>query len=435
MRRWTGLFAAGMLLSSLASAANVAAANTDVYLAIRTDGKPGSGTQADPLDASSAPKYDALLARFTSNTTFHYAAGTYQTTGWHYLRAQTAGPGCIHLGAGVDQTVVQLVGAVTLPDGIIFGVDYYRTCDGFQVQNMTLDVNATQNPMWSGATGSFGAISLQGNNILISNCKIINFGTSRAGCECFPVFIYPGPAFAGRTFTNIQVQNCTFTNPAVGNKDGLSACVIGSDNSVTLTNAAITGCSFLDVESDFTYSHAFSANLVQNNFVKGCATGFYLEPVQVAKPVMQVLNNTFIDVSVAAQINLHSSGGFGSLVFSGNKVVLHDQYNTYSAGINVVNADQQGPVPVVQALTMTNNQIVGVGQEPLATPAYRAIDLRCPAANLVIKSVTIQGNVLGTSIPNGFEFDVTRSNSVLPNLQYGTNRYANGQPVPVTREM
>jgi hypothetical protein len=425
-----------MLFTRIAFAAvPAAAANVDIYLAVRTDAKPGSGIQQDPFDAGSAQKYDALLARFTSNTTFHYAPGTYATTGWHYRRAQTARPGCIHLGAGIDQTIVQLVGATTAPDGVIFAVDYDGTCDGFQVQNMTLDVNAPQNPMWSGATGAFGAINLQGNNVLISGCKIMNFGTSRPGAECFPVFIYPGVAFAGRTFNNIQVQNCTFTNPAKGNRDGLSGCVIGSDNTVNLTNAAISGCSFLDIASDFTYSHAFSANLVQNNFVKGCSTGFYREPDQVEKPAMAVLNNTFIDVTVAAQINFHATGGFGSLTFSGNKVVLRDQYNCWSAAVNVTNMDQQGSVPVMQSLTMTNNQIIGIGQNPLSTPAYRAIDLRCPANNLAIKSVVIQGNSLGSSIPNGFEFDVTRSNTAMPNLQYGVNRYANGQPVPVEREM
>jgi hypothetical protein len=427
--------AAGILFCNLAFAAATAVANTDIYLAIRTDGRLGSGTPADPFDASASAKFDALLARFTANTTFHYAPGTYPTTGWHYRRVRTASPGCIHLGAGTDQTIIQLVGAAALPDGVIFGTDYDQTCDGFQLQNLTLDVNASHNPMWSGSTGAFGAVNLQGNNVLISGCKIINFGTSRRGCECFPVFIYPGPAFAGRTFTNIQVQNCTFTNPVAGNRDGLSACVIGSDNTVTLTNAAVTGCSFLDIESDFTYSHAFSANLVQNNFVKGCATGFYREPVQVEKPAMAVLNNTFIDVTIAAQINFHANSGFGSLTFSGNKVVLRDQYNTYSAAVNVVNTDSQGPLPVMQALTMTNNQVIGVGQDPLATPAYRAIDLRCPASNLVIKSAVIQGNALGSSIPNGFEFDVTRSSGVVPNLQYGVNRYANGQPVPIKREM
>lgn len=427
------LVAAGILLSNLAFATLPALANTDIYLAVRTDGQPGSGTAADPFDASSAAKFDALLARFTTNITFHYAPGTYQTTGWHYRRVQTAGPGCLHLGAGADQTVIQLVGATTLPDGVIFGVDYDGTCDGFQLQNMTLDVNATNNPIWSGATGALGAVCIQGNNILISGCKIIHFGTSQPGAECFPVFIYPGPVFAGRTFNNIQIQNCTFTNPATGNRDGLSACVIGSDNTVTLTNAAITGCSFLDIASDFAYSHAFSANLVQNNYVQGCTTGFYREPQQAEKPAMTVVNNTFVDVYVAAQINFHPTGGFGILNFSNNQVTLHDQPGVFSAAVQVVNNNTSGGVPVMQSLIMTNNQISGVGQSPQATPAYRALSLACPTNNFIVEHVIVQGNVLGSSIPNGQEFYVTRSTSAVPDLQYANNYYANGQLVPVTR--
>jgi hypothetical protein len=298
---------------------------------------------------------------------------------------------------------------------------------------MTLDVNSAKNPIWSGATAPLGAINVQGNNILISGCKIINFGTSRPGAECFPVFIYPGPVFAGRTFNNIQVQNCIFTNPATGNRDGLSACVIGSDKTVTLTNAAITGCSFLDIASDFLYSHAFSANLVQNNFVKGCITGFYREPEQVENAAMSVINNTFIDVTVAAQINFHPGAGFNSLTFSGNKVILHDQPNTFSGAVQVVNYNATGGVPVMQSLTMTNNQISGVGQNPLCTPAYRSLSLPCPQNNFIVKNVIIQGNSLGSSIPNGQEFMVSQSTTAVQNLQYGVNRYANGLPVPVTR--
>src|SRR6266481_1922788 len=84
---------------------------TNIYLAVRHDGIAGTGTASNPFDASTAAKYDRLLATYSQNTIFHYAAGTYQTTGYHYLTRKSAGTNCQHLGAGMDQTVIQLVGA------------------------------------------------------------------------------------------------------------------------------------------------------------------------------------------------------------------------------------------------------------------------------------------------------------------------------------
>src|SRR5271165_3911444 len=131
---------------------------TNIYLAVRTDGIAGTGTASNPFDASSAAKYDQLLATYSQNTVFNYAPGTYKTTGWHYRTRTSAGTNCQHFGAGVDQTVIQLVGASDLTqDGVIFGTDYDATADGFEVQNLTLDCNALGNPKFTNGLGATAA--------------------------------------------------------------------------------------------------------------------------------------------------------------------------------------------------------------------------------------------------------------------------------------
>lgn len=70
-------------------------ANGDrVYLAIRTDEKAGSGSENDPFDASSASKFDALMARF------------WETHGARYVNGQHdhGRPLTIHLGRGIFET-------------------------------------------------------------------------------------------------------------------------------------------------------------------------------------------------------------------------------------------------------------------------------------------------------------------------------------------
>src|SRR6266481_1653180 len=116
-----------------------------LYLRIRTDGGAGSGTSNDPYDCSTPDKYDAVLAKYPQNTTFLYWPGTFQTRGWYSQKRTSAGANCKHIGAGVDQTIIQLVGASdpNSQDGTIFGTDYNKTCDGFEIHNLTIDCNAS----------------------------------------------------------------------------------------------------------------------------------------------------------------------------------------------------------------------------------------------------------------------------------------------------
>ena len=203
------------------------ASAADVYLAPRTDGQAGSGTSADPYNASSAAQFDALLRRFPTNTVFHYAPGVYTTTGYHF-QSGNAGTNCVHLGAGIDQTIIRLVAGGPDNQALIFGVDYNKTCSGFQVTNMTLDCNGANYPTFTQGGPQPAALNVQGNNILIKSVKIIGFGTGKVFSECFPVSSHPGQAFAGQSFSNIHVENCIFTDPATGNHDGVSVVSLGS---------------------------------------------------------------------------------------------------------------------------------------------------------------------------------------------------------------
>jgi hypothetical protein len=123
------------------------------------------------------------------------------------------------------------------------------------VQNLTLDCNALGNPKFTNGLGAVGAIITNGSNMLIRGVKVVGFGTSRVGAECFVVLINPGPALSYRSFNNITIDSCVFTAPVQGNKDGLGCVTIASNAGVTLTNSSVTNCWFIDVASDFSYSH------------------------------------------------------------------------------------------------------------------------------------------------------------------------------------
>ncbi|MBV9391198.1 MAG: hypothetical protein JOY96_04815, partial [Verrucomicrobia bacterium] len=219
----------------------------DIYLAVRQDGHHGKGTATDPFDAGTPAKYNELLARFNQDTSFHYAPGIYETTGWFYRKRQTVNPNCHHYGAGIDRTVVMLVGAHDpTQDGVIFGHDYDQTADGFEVHDMTLDANALGNPKFVDGTGMVGCAGAVGNNILFSNLKFIHFGTRHRGAECFAFLCYAGPSQVGKHFTNVRLENSIFTDPASGNLDGLTCSGMGAAEGASL-DGTIAGCRFIHV--------------------------------------------------------------------------------------------------------------------------------------------------------------------------------------------
>ena len=75
------------------------------------------------------------------------------------------------------------------------------------------------------------AVNVVGNNMLFSNLKVEHFGTGKRGVECFPIFCYAGSGHDCGQYENIRLENSVFTDPASGNKDGLSCAVIAASTS------------------------------------------------------------------------------------------------------------------------------------------------------------------------------------------------------------
>jgi len=422
-----------LLTRALAAAAQ--APPVDIYLAIRTDGAVGSGTADDPFDASTPEEYDGLLGTYFRNTVFHYGPGTYRTTGYHFRLLQSAGPNCKHYGAGIDQTIIQLVDASDpTADGTIFGSDVDGVADGFEVQNMTLDCNAAGNPKFVNGLGGVGAINTQGNNILIKGVKVINFGTSRVGTECFVIFVVPAASFKWRSFDNIQVQNCIFTSPATGNKDGLSCVDISGASGVTMTNTAVVNSSFIDLQSDFTYSHAFYAEQCTGNFVQNCESGTYSEPATPQNSPWLVQNNTFTNVSEGAVINFHPNGRVQELRFLDNTVVLRNTVGVFSGAVYVLEPTQPlgRNLPEVVSLVIQGNNIQPLTTMPTDNPSYYGFDIQSQHRKYWIGNLQITGNIFSSAAPqNADQIVISNSPHFLGSSTISGNVFSNGSPVAV----
>ena len=358
-------------------------ANTDVWLTATPNSNPWPGTPANPYYAGDAAQFTSILTTCNQNYTFHYTPGTYQTLGWKLGERQTANSGCIHLGAGIDQTVIQLVGARNRSlDGNIFSHDSTKLANGFQAHHMTLDCNAANNPQFTSGLGRCEAVVVAGNNITLDGLKVIGFGTSVAGAECSPLIVAMWSPLksahpSGTTFSNILIENCIVTSPvASGNLCNVTCCAIGADPIFSLQNAVISNCAILNVQSDFPFTQGLSAPVVENCTVNGCSTGVYYE--NATAPCI-VRNNSFANVvrgvhavedpdyrlpSLLVDGNLFNmtcshdawaingygvgNGNFGSVVVTNNTILFPDCSDPSCGGVGFNNTD---------SLTVENNEI------------------------------------------------------------------------------
>ena len=276
----------------------------NVYLALRSDDKNGNGTELDPFNcgapsiAEQADRLDLLLTTFQPNYTFHYAAGTYYTRGWRYRKRQTAADRCKHFGAGIDKTIIKLTGASnSTEDGVVFCCDSNIRADGFELHDLTIDCDATNQPKWtSGKDRSVTGVAVHGSNITISRIKVIHFGTHSRGSECFVLSAWS--YYLAGDFRNDVVEDCIISDPATGNLDGISTIIVGGagDKGIRATqsnNVARRNKILMD-NNDALYSHGPYAQLIENNFIQGCTQGVYNEPPFGGPSIVVVRNNEFV---------------------------------------------------------------------------------------------------------------------------------------------
>jgi hypothetical protein len=205
-------------LSGNSGYSNTANATTlvqlQVYIAVRTDGLPGSGTQADPYDGSTAAKFDALLRSIPAYTTIHLGSGTFLTTGsasYNGTQGYIVKPGWKIMGAGKDLTTVKAIyyPAAAGPIGHhVFEGDCNVDGNGTVISDLTVDCN-WQN--LGAATGTkTAAINLFGNNCRISRVRAINaYGNWASLAECFCISISPVHSMNA---TGAVIEDCDVSN-------------------------------------------------------------------------------------------------------------------------------------------------------------------------------------------------------------------------------
>ncbi len=346
-------------------AANLAcSAKLDIWLTATSNSRTWPGTSNAPFYAGKEAAFTAILTT-NLNCTFHYTAGTYQTLGYKFQLRKTANVGCKHFGAGMDKTIIQLVGAQPGANGVIFGSDADYLTDGFELHDMTLDCNAVHNAVYTNRSAACHAVNTAGNDLLLTGLKVIGFGTGGSNIECFPVNLTPlSPATGNQTnVRNAIVQNCIFTSAAPSNACGVSCCTVGAAPGWNMVNFVIRNCTVSNLDRSFVHPQAFYAPLVENCLVENCIAGWYSEPAYMDEAHRDwiVRSNTFRNVDFGIYLAYAPGNRIKSLTVEGNQFQLKCPPSAGFMSIGLQPPQGQG----IDWLVLRNNTVsVGSCSDP-----------------------------------------------------------------------
>jgi len=284
----------------------------EVFIAVRTDGKPGTGTEEDPYDGSTQVRFDALMARFKPNTTIHLGLGTFLTnvipkTGpaAGYGTAFFVQSGWRIIGAGIDRTTVKMTGNLRTftTDCEAFKSNSAVATNNVRIENLTIDCNyavLSANAVTANGQKNFrsGGIQLWGNNITIENVHVIGqYGNFANRQESFAVGV-AGPN-DGSGATNNVINRCIV--------DGLpSAFTYGSPFAISGGPGLATYCRV---------TNCLAAGRNTGNFTDTFNTG----GVNLATAsYCDITDNTFVD---CASIAYHDTGTGDNISVFRNRLV------------------------------------------------------------------------------------------------------------------
>lgn len=343
----------------------------EVWIKPRTDGFPGTGTQADPFNGSNPDRLDPLLRSLPANYVIHFGPGLYRTFGYHPGEADPSKiwqlkPGWKLLGSGIGISVLQLVDNQFEDRGVsVVGSEYNANADYAAISGFTFDCNVDGQS--NGKKVINQAVGVFGSHIKLIDCKAIGWGTLCADkknpIECFVFCVNGGHPDVGPKEGNIM-QDCFATDPTPHMADaGASVfCVFGAAEEILFHNApSIRGCHVHGGKSQ--QVKAFSMSGVRNGRVvdctaQNCATGYYADTGFNDGLVVEGCRFTDVLVGVGFNYGARVETRFieQRVELLRNSISLRDEN---AIGVSFYGADS-GP-PSFRSVKISDNRITPIG--------------------------------------------------------------------------
>ncbi len=232
-----------------------------VWIAIRTDGLAGSGTQSDPYDGSTREKFDAVMSNLQglTNLGVNLGPGTFRTA---TMKSWVVRPGWVIAGSGMYDTVIQLSGSVA---GFHSGVgclssDPNISTDTVVIRDLTCDSNWDE--LGPTADAGLGARTVT-DAVISAGSPVITSASADFSPADYSRTIVGAGIPSGATIVSAQdAEHATISQPAVANASAVSL-TIGGEKNVKTGAIALWGSNNLiqNVRSINTYGSA--ANLLE----------------------------------------------------------------------------------------------------------------------------------------------------------------------------
>jgi hypothetical protein len=201
----------------------------EIYIAARTDGKAGSGTERDPFDGGTAVKFDTIMDGLAANTKVNLAAGSVFLT--HGLKWSDNSKGwtvkdALYLsGNGATIKLIAYPNDWVANPGygqkhVVIGNRYYEgAANNVVIENLTIDAN-WQNLSCPWTNKAVMCAFLYGSNNTYQRVRAINmYGDDASRTECFSlVFSAPSTSKA----SNCLAEDCVLESPRGGYQAGIA---------------------------------------------------------------------------------------------------------------------------------------------------------------------------------------------------------------------
>lgn len=351
-------------MSKRAASANSHSQNrrSEVWIANRSDGVPGIGTLKDPYDGSTQLKLHAIMDMIPPETTIHFSSGTFVTkgivpkTGWRlYLSSKT---------------IVRLDVLDRIPGQkwAIFGAGSPNPVSDIWIEGGVWDCNL-QNQNLHLAAQAISFISGDGN-ITINKIKVINWGSTLKGAECFVVSVF-NTGSTGKVARNVTLDGIEVTQPApIVHLN--SASLIGANGQDPVNPKALSNGWIEKVNIRHCYVHDIDIPVI----IASVQMGGWCRDVHIHDNRFENLgpkNNTLS----------------GCYLDTGSSENLLVEKNVFSGVVHGVWASLSTPYPVGNWIIRNNRILIN------RTSASGGIELR--GVNTTIRNLIIEKNTIASS--------------------------------------
>ena len=292
-----------------------------VWIAPRTDGQSGRGTNPDPYNGSTATRLTALMNNVVhANTVMHFAAGNY------HVSNLTLKPGVKLLGAGKDVTNFLWDGTPQV--AMIYS---YGGAHGTLVSDLTLN---GQQDVW-GPT-PMAVNFFDSNNVTLRNIRATNF---KGGAnEAFLVTQFAQSI----SVTGAVIENCEVDH-FVSGPGGATLLGFGHGGNGSAANR-ITGTVQNNYIHDCPGVQALNGggtnSLYQGNLVVGADKGWYHDSYPVSGS--QIMNNQFLNCTHYGLVAVSNasgtdnpSDGCDGLIIANNTITMDPAVTTDMVGVAI----------------------------------------------------------------------------------------------------